>query len=93
MSQKVATWQPCKRYVAIFVCIVVRAVHLDVVSDLTCAAFLAAFRRFTARRGLCKILYSDNKKYFQCAEADFLGCLKVHLSLVMKWHMFLLEMV
>ena len=43
-----------KGYVAVFVCLVVKAVHLEVVSDLTCAAF----RRFFARRGLCQVVYS-----------------------------------
>ena len=38
-----------KGYVAVFVCLVVKAMHLEVVSDLTSVAFLAAFRRFVAR--------------------------------------------
>jgi len=36
-----------------------KAVHLDVASDYTAEAFIAALRRFTARRGLCEIIYSD----------------------------------
>ena len=59
-----------RRYVAVFVCMVVKAVHLEVVSDLTTAAFLAAFRRFVARRGLCKVVYSDNGINFQGAETE-----------------------
>jgi len=34
------------------------------VSDLTTEFFLAAFKRFTARRGLCKTIYSDNGTNF-----------------------------
>ena len=49
---------------------VTRAVHLEVVSDLTSVAFLAAFRRFVARRGLCNVIYSDNGTNFQGAEAE-----------------------
>jgi len=41
-----------KIYIAIFVCFAVKAVHLEVVSDLSTDAFLAAFDRFVARRGL-----------------------------------------
>lgn len=34
--------------------------HLEAVSDLTAAAFIADFRRFVARRGAVRKLYSDN---------------------------------
>jgi len=43
-----------KVYVLLFTCAVVRAVHLELVSDLTTSGFLMAFRRFVARRGLCR---------------------------------------
>ncbi|XP_076285566.1 uncharacterized protein LOC143211619 [Lasioglossum baleicum] len=59
-----------KGYVAIFICMVVKAVHIEVVSDLTTAAFLAAFARFVARRGLCHTVYSDNGTTFQGAAAE-----------------------
>ncbi|CAK9814704.1 hypothetical protein ANTQUA_LOCUS8181, partial [Anthophora quadrimaculata] len=39
-----------KVYLAIFVCFATRAVHIEVVSDLTTDAFLAALRRFFSRR-------------------------------------------
>ena len=38
-------------YIAIFVCFATKAVHIEVVSSLTTEAFLAALRRFIARRG------------------------------------------
>ena len=38
-----------KGYVSIFVCMVTRAVHLELVSDYTTRTFLAAFRRFISR--------------------------------------------
>ena len=57
-----------KSYVAIFVCMVVRAVHIEIVSDLTSVAFLAAFKRFTARRGLQRTMYSDNGTTFKGAD-------------------------
>jgi len=48
-----------KIYIAVFVCFTVKAVHLEVVSDLSTEAFLAAFDRFVARRGLPSDIYSD----------------------------------
>ena len=36
-----------------------KAVHLEVVSDLSTPAFLAALDRFVARRGLCSDIHSD----------------------------------
>lgn len=36
-----------------------KAIHLEAVTSLNVDAFLAAFRRFTARRGMCTDLYSD----------------------------------
>lgn len=48
-----------KGYIALFVCFSTKAIHLELVSDLTTNAFLASFRRFTARRGKCTDIHSD----------------------------------
>ncbi|XP_076661056.1 uncharacterized protein LOC143364804 [Halictus rubicundus] len=53
-----------KVYVAVFICFATKAVHLEVVSDLTTEAFIAALKRFIARLGMCKNLYSDNGTNF-----------------------------
>lgn len=53
-----------KGYIAIFVCFNTKAVHIEVVSNLTTEAFLAALRRFTARRGICNQIFSDNGSNF-----------------------------
>ncbi|XP_063991157.1 uncharacterized protein LOC135169789 [Diachasmimorpha longicaudata] len=53
-----------KVYVAVFTCLAIKAAHLEVVSDLTTEAFLAALRRFIARRGCCRKIYSDNGTNF-----------------------------
>lgn len=53
-----------KGYIAVFVCFVTRAVHLELVTDLTSDAFLAALSRFMSRRGMCSHLYSDNATNF-----------------------------
>ncbi|XP_049874500.1 uncharacterized protein LOC126372695 [Pectinophora gossypiella] len=48
-----------KAYVCVIVCLAVKAIHLEVVSDLSTPAFIAAFDRFVSRRGLCKMVISD----------------------------------
>lgn len=53
-----------KYYVSLFVCFSSKALHLEIVSELTAAAFLAAFRRFVSRRGQCQRLYSDRGTNF-----------------------------
>ncbi|XP_064482920.1 uncharacterized protein LOC135395756 [Ornithodoros turicata] len=57
-----------KSYVALFACAVTRAVHLELVMDMTTSSFLLAFRRFIVRRGVPSVVYSDNARTFQiCA--------------------------
>ena len=56
-----------KAYVSLFICLATRAIHLELVSDLTASAFIAALRRFMARRGIPSQLYSDNGTNFRKA--------------------------
>lgn len=56
-----------KSWIAIFVCLVTRAVHIDLVSDQSSMAFIMCFERFIARRGHCNRLYSDNGTAFRGA--------------------------
>ncbi|CAI6357328.1 unnamed protein product [Macrosiphum euphorbiae] len=53
-----------KTYIAVFVCMAIKAVHLELVSDLSSNAFTAALKRFISRRGMCKQIYCDNGKNF-----------------------------
>nr|XP_012233626.1 PREDICTED: uncharacterized protein LOC105678692 [Linepithema humile] len=53
-----------KAYLCVFVCFLTKAVHLEIVSDLTASAFLNALKRFIARRGKCTSIYSDNGTNF-----------------------------
>ncbi|XP_022836970.1 uncharacterized protein LOC111364355, partial [Spodoptera litura] len=57
-----------KGYICLFICMVTRAIHLEAVTDLTAKAFIAAFRRFTSRRGHCQDVYSDNGTNFVGAD-------------------------
>lgn len=70
-----------KSYLCVFVCMVTRAVHLEVVSDLSTEAFLATLDRFIARRGLPSDLYSDNGRNFVGASRhlrDLCSMLETH---------------
>ena len=49
-----------KFYVALFICMAIKAINLELVSKITSEAFIAALKRFIARKGLIDHLYSDN---------------------------------
>lgn len=61
-----------KFYILLFTCAVVRAVHLELTESLSQRDCILALRRFTARRGLPTVLYSDNAKTFKGAEKELL---------------------
>ena len=60
-----------KGYIAIFVCFETKAVHIEVVTSLSTEAFLAALRRFIARRGKPRTICSGNGTIFQVAANEF----------------------
>lgn len=49
-----------KAYICLFVCMCSKAIHLELVTELTTTAFLAALKRFISRRGKPSNIYSDN---------------------------------
>lgn len=57
-----------KAFFVVFVCLVTKAVHLNVASSYSAEAFLAVFRRFVSRRGLCAEIYSGTN--FVGADAE-----------------------
>ncbi|UYV75119.1 hypothetical protein LAZ67_12002543 [Cordylochernes scorpioides] len=56
-----------KSYVALFVCFCTKAIHIEIVSDLSSAAFFAALKRFISRRGKPSDIFSDNGTNFRGA--------------------------
>ena len=48
-------------------CGVTRAIHLEVVSNMSTRSFMGAFRRFTDHHPLSRVIFSDNATTFQCA--------------------------
>ena len=63
-----------KAYIAIFTCASSRAVHLELVPDLSTETFLRCLKRFISRKGVPRLVISDNGKTFKGSS------LKVFLS-------------
>lgn len=59
-----------KCYICLFICLSTKAIHLELVSNLTTEAFIATFRRFVARRGKPKCVFSDNGSNFRGANNE-----------------------
>lgn len=57
-----------KAYISIFVCFATKAVHIELVSDLTSDTFIGALKRFISRRGKPAHMYSDNGTSFVGAQ-------------------------
>ncbi|XP_065094730.1 uncharacterized protein LOC135715337 [Ochlerotatus camptorhynchus] len=61
---------PIRAYVAVFVCMATKAVHLELVGDLSSEAFIATLKRFVARRGKPIALFCDNATNFKGADRE-----------------------
>lgn len=59
-----------KCYVAIFVCMAVKAVHIEVVSDLSTEAFIGSLKRFIGRRSCPEVIHCDNGTNFKGAHNE-----------------------
>ncbi|CAH2089646.1 unnamed protein product [Euphydryas editha] len=53
-----------KRWGALFTCLTTRAVHIELTPSLSTDSVIMALRRFAARRGMPKTIYSDNGTNF-----------------------------
>lgn len=60
-----------KRWIIIFTCTRIRAVHLEVLTDMTTKEILDSIRRFVARRGTPHIIMSDNATQFHALNGIF----------------------
>lgn len=59
-----------KAYLCLFVCFATKALHLELASDLSSESFIAALRRFIARRGRCNQIFSDCGSNFVGAQRE-----------------------
>lgn len=82
-----------KRWIALFTCLAVRAVHLEVVHGLTTQACLMAVRRFICKRGTPDEFFSDNGTNFKgaCNELEKIKqidreCAESVTSSTLKWN-------
>ena len=58
------TNQTVKAYILIFTCLNIRAVHFELVTDMSTKNFLLAFQRFCNTYSIPQYVYSDNAKVF-----------------------------
>ncbi|GFR01639.1 integrase catalytic domain-containing protein [Trichonephila clavata] len=61
-----------KSYIPLSTCSTIRALHIELVSNLTNDRFLMAFRRFVGRRELSHTIYTDNATTSQDANKDLI---------------------
>ena len=57
-----------KTYILLLTCASSRAVHLELVPNMSVDGFLRGFKRFMARRGIPELIIGDNFKTFKSAE-------------------------
>ena len=73
-----------KVYFVLFICQATKSVHLELSSDLSTQAFLAAFRRFISRRGKPTQIYSDNATNFVGANNELRKLVKLHSNTIVN---------
>ena len=65
-----------KVWICLFSCNTSRGIHLEVIPDLTSGAFLRCLQRFTSRRGIPRLITSDNATTFKAASRILLKIAK-----------------
>lgn len=69
-----------KAYICVFICFAVKAVHVEVATDLTAESFIAALKRFVARRGPCTEIHCDQGTNFVGANNELRAIVKSFLA-------------
>ena len=59
-----------KVYICLFTCASTRAIHLEIVSNLSEETFILAFRRFSSHKSLPQIMISDNASTYVAASKE-----------------------
>ncbi|XP_054727367.1 uncharacterized protein LOC129237025 [Anastrepha obliqua] len=70
ITQRIRGRSPIKSYIAVFICFVTKAVHLEVVPNLSTQAFISTLKRFIARRGKSRKIVSNNATNFVGANRE-----------------------
>ena len=65
-----------KRYLALITCFSSRAVHIEITNTIDADSFVMALRRFFARRGSVRLIWSDNGTNFISANNELQKTLK-----------------
>ncbi|XP_043064382.1 uncharacterized protein LOC122320284 [Drosophila ficusphila] len=71
---------PVKTYVCVFICFATKAIHLELVQDLSTQAFLGALKRFILTRGKPVRIWSDNATNFVGAKNELAELKNLFLS-------------
>ncbi|XP_070526042.1 uncharacterized protein [Cardiocondyla obscurior] len=68
-----------KAYIALFICLSTRAVHLELVGDYSTPAFIGVFTHFCSCRGLPQSVFSDNGTNFIGADKELTAAYRATL--------------
>ena len=84
-----------KRWIVVFTCLTMRAVHIEVAHSLSSDSFILCLRNFVNRRGECRDMYSDCGTNFKGADKELKRAIEeLNLAKVaetatirgIKWH-------
>ena len=69
-KQNTHTTYSGKAWVCLFTCCTSRAVHFELVTDLSPLSFIRCFKRYISRRGVPSCIVSDNRSTFKAAAKE-----------------------